>query len=65
MIEQASQELNFELYGIPFGRSFFNFQAQGMVVFVTKQYGSKETSYGELDEHRVSSSKTSLKCRSC
>jgi len=48
MIEQASQELNFEPTN-SLSVEVFSLQAQGMVVFVTKQY-EEETSYGELDE---------------
>ncbi|MBQ4865425.1 genetic competence negative regulator [Priestia megaterium] len=48
MIEQASQELNFEPTN-SLSVEVFSLQAQGMVVFVTKQYEEK-TSYGELDE---------------
>jgi len=48
MIEQASQELNFERTN-SLSVEVFSLQAQGMVVFVTKQY-EEETSYGELDE---------------
>lgn len=48
MIEQASQELNFEPTN-SLSVEVFSLQAQGMVVFVTKQY-EEETSYGEFDE---------------
>ncbi|MFP7732985.1 genetic competence negative regulator [Priestia aryabhattai] len=48
MIEQASQELNFEPTN-SLSVEVFSLQAQGMVVFVTKQY-EEEASYGELDE---------------
>lgn len=48
MIEQASQELNFEPTN-SLSVEVFSLQAQGMVVFVTKQY-EEETSYGQLDE---------------
>jgi len=48
MIEQASQELNFEPTN-SLSVEVFSLQAQGMVVFVTKQY-EEETSYGESDE---------------
>ncbi|WP_099331264.1 genetic competence negative regulator [Priestia aryabhattai] len=48
MIEQASHELNFEPTN-SLSVEVFSLQAQGMVVFVTKQY-EEETSYGEFDE---------------
>ncbi|WP_416433655.1 genetic competence negative regulator [Priestia megaterium] len=48
MIEQASQELNFEPTN-SLSVEVFSLQAQGMIVFVTKQY-EEETSYGEFDE---------------
>ena len=48
MIEQASQELNFEPTN-SLSVEVFSLQAQGMVVFVTKQC-EEETSYGEFDE---------------
>ncbi|MBX9995759.1 genetic competence negative regulator [Priestia sp. YIM B13446] len=48
MIEQASQELNFEPTN-SLSVEVFSLQAQGMVVFVTKQY-EEETSYGEFNE---------------
>ncbi len=48
MIEQASQELNFEPTN-SLSVEVFSLQAQGMVVFVTKQY-EEETSCGEFDE---------------
>ncbi|MEQ7806449.1 adaptor protein [Priestia megaterium] len=48
MIEQASQELNFEPTN-SLSVEVFSLQAQGMVVFVTKQY-EEETGYGEFDE---------------
>ncbi|WP_394547821.1 genetic competence negative regulator [Priestia aryabhattai] len=48
MIEQASQELNFEPTN-SLSVEVFSLQAQGMVVFVTKQY-EEETSYSEFDE---------------